>query len=86
MERKLPRASHRPTIPGDSDNGCLSIVPGGLVGAAVSLCPDARTADTDTVAVTIDGGALGTLKITCQRMRERRFGGWFWRAIRADRI
>ena len=72
--------------PGSDDNGILTSVPGQYIGAAVSQCPDARTAQSDTHQVEIDAGYVGRVVITCKRVRERRFGRWFWSAVRADPI
>ena len=68
------------------DNGILTSVPGQYIGAAVSQCPDARTAPMDTYNVTIEAGWVGRVSITCRRVRDRRFGRWFWTAVRAERV
>lgn len=69
-----------------SDIGILASLPGQYIGAAVSQCPDARTAATDTYNVTIDAGWVGRVLITCRRARDRRFTRWFWTSVRAERV
>lgn len=66
-------------------DGLLVSVLGECIGAALSKCPDARTALSDTHQVTIDAAWLRRVVIDCQGMREGRFSDWLWRAIRADR-
>jgi len=72
--------------PDGIDNGILGSVPGQYIGAAVSQCPDARTATTDAYNVTIDAGSVGRVLITCRRVRDRRFSRWFWTAVRAELV
>ena len=72
--------------PSNADNGILASVPGQYIGTAVCQCPDARTATTDIHNINIDAGWVGRVVIVCKRVRDRRFGRWFWTAVRAERV
>lgn len=80
----LMRSASASRSENDADNGILPTVPGQFIGAAVSLWPDAQTAESDTHLVEIDAAWVGRVWITYRRVREPRFARWFWSAVRTS--
>lgn len=74
-------------IPIDSENGVLRYVQGQAVAQGSSLLPDANSATQDTHSVEVDGGpSIGRVVLVYERMRNARFGTWFWACRRADPV
>ena len=69
------------------DNGCLGAVPGQHISAGSSGLPTAGTLPGKVIAVDIDAGWFGPVRISycSQQMKHGRSSHWAWVAIKAEK-